>query len=51
MKAGAGRFQGAGKQGSLEFSETLSECQEPSRYRIVVEEATWGAVAHRNTQV
>lgn len=48
MKAGAGQFQGTGKQGSLSFSETLSECQEPSsRYRIVVEEATWGAMAHR----
>lgn len=48
IKAGAGQFQGAGKRGSLAFSETLPECQEPfSRYRIVVEEATWGTVAHR----
>lgn len=46
--AGAGQFQGVGKQGSPRLSETPPECQEScSQNRKVVEEATQGVEAHR----
>lgn len=48
--AGAGQFQGAGKQGSPRLSETPPECQEScSQNRKVVEEATQEVEAHRMT--